>query len=102
MQREEISYNHTENADALALTALFERLATTQQHRDRIEYLLRFDRLGIVKELLQLERDFAQGRLLEPALLLPILEKVRTNSDLVNVAHQRAAGIIAILQSGTD
>ena len=99
--REEISYNHTENADALALTALFERLSTTQQHRDRIEYLLRFDRLGIVKELLQLEIDLDQDRLLDPALLLPVLEKVRTNSSLVNVAHQRAAGIIAKVQTGT-
>jgi hypothetical protein len=97
--REEVSYNHTENEDALALTKLFERLAATQQHRDRIEYLLRFDKLGIVKELLQLEIDFDEGRLLEAELLLPALEKVRGNSDLVNVAHQRAAGIIRKIQS---
>jgi hypothetical protein len=100
--RGEVSYNHTENADALALTALFERLAATQQHFDRLEYLLRFDRLGIVKELLQLEIDLDQGRLLEPALLLPVLEKVRANRSLVNVAQQRAAGIIAKLQSGAQ
>ena len=99
--REEVDYNHTENADALALTALFEKLSTTQQHRDRIEYLHRFDKLGIVKELLQLEMDFDQDRLLEPVLLLPALEKVRTNSSLVNVAQQRAAGIIMKIQSST-
>ncbi|MBI2818916.1 MAG: hypothetical protein HYX73_02965 [Acidobacteria bacterium] len=98
--RGEVFFNHTENADALALTALFERLSTTQQHRVRIEYLLRFDKLGIVKELLQLEMDLDRGRLLEPALLLPLLERVQTNRALVKVAQQRAAGIIAKLQSG--
>ncbi|HWP84751.1 MAG TPA: hypothetical protein VNN17_06145 [Terriglobia bacterium] len=95
----EAAYNHTENPDAVALTTLFERLSATQQHRDHIEYLLRFDRLGMVKELLQLEMDLEQGRLLEAALLLPVLEKVRDNRDLVNVAQQRAAGIIAKIQA---
>ncbi|MBI4478900.1 MAG: hypothetical protein HY651_02655 [Acidobacteria bacterium] len=98
-ERNQVSYNHTENPDAVALASLFERLSTTQQHADRITYLLRFDRLGIVKELLQVEMDLDQGRLLEPALLLPILEKVRSNNALVNVAHERAAGIIGKLQA---
>ena len=98
-ERAEVSYNHSENADALALTILFERLSQTQQHRDRLEYLLRFDRLGVVKELLQLERDLDQGRLLDPSLLLPILEKLRANKALVNVAHDRASGIIAKVES---
>jgi hypothetical protein len=97
--RGEVSYNHTEDADALALADLFERLANTEQHRDRIEYLRRFDRLGMVKELLQLEIDLDQGRLLEPGLLLPLLEKVQTDQELVNVAHERAAGIIAKLEA---
>lgn len=100
VDRGEVSYNHTENAAALALTNLFEKLANTQQHRGRIEYLLRFDRLGIVKELLQVEIDLDQGRMLEPGLLLPILEKVQGNPALVNVAHERAAGIVAKLQAG--
>ena len=43
--------------------------------------------------------DFDQDRLLEPVLLLPALEKVRTNSSLVNLAQQRAAGIIKKIQS---
>jgi hypothetical protein len=98
-ERSAASFNHTENPDALALTSLFERLSNTQLHRDRLEYLLRFDRLGIVKELLQLEMDFDQGRLLEAALLIPVLEKIQANRSLVNVAHARAAGIVAKIQA---
>jgi len=97
--RADVSFNHTENPDALALTSLFERLSQTQQHLQRLEYLLRFDRLGIVKELLLLEMNLDQGRLFEPTLLLPVLEKIQSNKALVNVAHARASQIIGKLQA---
>jgi len=96
----EVSYNHTELPEAVALTSWFERLSATQQHMDRIEYLLRFDRLGIVKELLQMEVDLNQDRLLEPTLLLPALNKLLANKSLVNVAHDRAALIVEKINAG--
>jgi hypothetical protein len=98
-ERNAVSFNHTESADALTLTSLFERLSNTQQHRDRLEYLLRFDRLGVTKELLQLEIDLNQDRLLEPSLLLPVLEKIQRDRSLVNVAHARAAQVVAKIRS---
>jgi hypothetical protein len=98
-ERTAASFNHTENTDALALASLFERLSQTRQHLDKLEYLLRFDRLGIVKELLQVEIDLNQDRLLEPALLLPVLEKIQGNRSLVNVAQGRAAQIVARLRT---
>lgn len=98
--RHEVSYNHTELPEAIALTSWFERLSATQQHIDRIEYLLRFDRLGIVKELLQVEMDLNQNRLLEPALLLPALNKLLASKSLVNVAHDRAALIVEKINAG--
>jgi len=93
-----VSFNHTEVPEALQLMGMFEKLSSTQQHRDRLEYLLRFDKLGIVKELLAVEIDLDGGRLLEPSLLLPILDRIQNNRSLVNVAQQRAATIIAKIQ----
>jgi hypothetical protein len=98
-EHQSVTFNHTENSDGLALLALFEKLSSTQRHRDHVEYLLRFDRLGIVKELLQLEVDLDDNQLLEPMLLLPVLEKVKTNRALVNVAQGRAATIIAKIEA---
>lgn len=97
--RTEAVYNHTELAQATELTSWFEKLSTTQGHVDRIEYLLRFDRLGIVKELLQTEMDLNNDRLLQPALLIPALRKVLASKSLVNVAHDRASGILARLSA---
>jgi hypothetical protein len=101
-ERYETSFNHTDLPDAVALTTLFEQLSQTLLHLDRLEYLLQFDRLGIVKELLQLESNLAQGRLLEPALLLPSLERIKNDASLVNVAQSRAAGILSKLQSASQ
>lgn len=98
-ERHEADFNHTELPAALELTNWFERLATTQRHADRLEYLLRFDRLGIVKELLQTEVDLNSDRLLEPKLLLPVLNKVLANKSLVNVAHDRARQLVSRLST---
>lgn len=95
------SFNHTEVPDALALMAVFERLSTTQQHSLRLQNLIRFDRLGIVKALLQLEVDLDQGRLLEPALLVPMLEQIQKDRALVQVAQGRAAQILAKIQAAS-
>ncbi|MBI4464904.1 MAG: hypothetical protein HY647_09395 [Acidobacteria bacterium] len=96
----EVRFNHTEVREALELVEIFERISQTQQHAFRLQHLLRFDRLGIVKELLNLEMSLDQGRLAEPALLLPLLEKIRKDRSLVNVAQSRAAQVIAKIQSG--
>src|SRR3989338_4527363 len=95
------SYNHTEVPEALALTALFERISQTQQYALRLQNLIRFDRLGIVKALLQLEIDLDQGRLLDPVQLVPLLEQIRRDRALVQVAQGRAAQILAKIQAAS-
>ena len=95
------SYNHTEVPEALALTALFERISQTQQYALRLQNLIRFDRLGIVKALLQLEIDLDQGRLLAPDQLVPLLEQIRRDRALVQVAQGRAAQILAKIQAAS-
>lgn len=95
----EVRFNHTEVPEALELVGIFERISQTQQHLLRLQYLLRFDRLGIVKELLNLEMNLDQGRLAEPALLLPLLEKIQKERAVMQVAHSRAAQIAAKIQT---
>ncbi len=99
-QSNETAFNHTEIPEALVLSALFERISQTEQHFLRLEYLVRFDRLGVMKELLHLESNLNHGRLLGAEHLIPLLEKIRKDRALVHVAQARAAQIIAKIQSG--
>ena len=98
--RNEAMFNHTEVPEALALTTLFERISQTEQHFLRLEYLVRYDRLGVVKELLHLESNLNHGRLLGASHLIPLLEQIRKDRALVHVAQARAAQIIAKIRSG--
>jgi len=93
------SFNHTEVPEALALLGLFERISQTQQHALRLQYLIQFDRLGIVKALLQLETDLDHGRLVGPALLVPVLEQIVRDRAVVQLAKGRAAQILGKIQS---
>lgn len=93
------SFNHTEVPEALALLGLFERVAQTQQHALRLEYLMQFDRLGLVKALLQLEIDLDQGQLVGPAQLVPVLEQVLKDRAVAQLAKGRAAQILGKMQA---
>ena len=93
------SFNHTEIPEAVALLELFERISTTQQHLIRLEYLAQFDRLGVVRALLQLEIDFNRGRLIGSGQLVPVLERIRNDRAIVQIAQSRAAQILAKIQA---
>lgn len=93
------SFNHTEVPEALKLLGLFEGISATEQHLLRLEYLVQFDRLGVVKALLQLEIDLDAGRLVGPGQLIPMLEKIRNNRDIAQIATGRAAQIIGKIQA---
>ncbi|MBI2815420.1 MAG: hypothetical protein HYX72_00625 [Acidobacteria bacterium] len=99
-ERHESVFNHTELPEALALTAIFERISSTEQHLIRLENLVRFDRLGIMKELLQVEMAVDQNRLLGTGQLVPILEKIRNNRSVANIAKERAVQILGKIQAG--
>ena len=94
------SFNHTEVPEALELLGLFERISATQQHEIRLEYLVRFDRLGVVKALLQLEIDLDAGRLVGPDQLVPMLERIRNDRAIAQIATGRAAQILGKIQAG--
>ena len=93
------SFNHTEVPEALELLGLFERISATQQHALRLEYMVRFDRLGVVKALLQLEIDLDNGRLVGAGQLVPMLERIRNDRAIAQIAKGRAAQILGKIQA---
>ena len=93
------SFNHTEVPEALQLLGLFERISATQQYAIRLEYLVQFDRLGVVKALLQLEIDLDNGRLIGAGQLVPMLERIRTDRAIAQIAQGRAVQILGKIQA---
>ncbi len=98
----EASFNHTEIPEAVELASMFEKISQTNEHLLRLKNMIRFDRLGVVKELLRIEADLDAGRLLGAGQLLPILEQIQKDRSLVNVAKERAVQILGKIQTGKD
>ena len=95
----ESSFNHSEIPEALALTALFEKISQTEQHLLKLQYLIRHDRLGVAAELLRTEIALDQNRLIGAAQLAPVLEQIQNDRSLVRVAQARASQILSKIKS---
>jgi hypothetical protein len=86
----EASFNYTLNAQANQLMHIFEGLATQQDDLTTLERRVKYDRLGVNDELLQLEKDLDEDLLPEPEHLLPALDQIGLDSRIVDIARRRA------------
>ena len=92
--RGEAVFDYTEVPAARELASWFVRLAETQQHLQTLERLYRFDRLGVDQALVSLASAFERDRIVAPALLEPILNKIAEQDRIVHVARARARGML--------
>lgn len=93
------TYNFTTNPDASALTDIFEKISETGEHASRLRQLLRYDHLGLVKELNGITRDWDQHELLEPQMLQPTLESIAANEALLDIARKRADSLLVAMRT---
>jgi len=101
-RRSETSFNYSENTDAMALVALFEKISASQQHLINLERLVRFDRLGIMKELYQIEAALDRNELIEAAQFIPVLEEIAGNSSYLHIAQLRARSMLQRIRTPSD
>jgi hypothetical protein len=97
--KKEVTFNYSEKPDAQELLSLFEHLSNTQQAALDLERIMRFDKLGLMKYLLQIEIMYDHKDLAEPELLVPVLERISLNKSFVNIARDRARILLAKIQT---
>jgi hypothetical protein len=90
----EASFNYTTNPAATQLQMIFEGLGRQQEHLRTLLHRMRYDRLGVNNALLSFETDLDRKILPEPERLLPALEQLAADSRYVDIARQRARGLI--------
>lgn len=93
-QGSEVTFNYTVNPTAQQLMQIFEGLGRQQEHVQLLEHRMRFDRLGVNDELLQIEIDLNRKFLPEPERLIPILESVANDTRVMEIARQRARSLV--------
>ena len=98
-QSGEVTFNYTVNPTAQQLMQIFEGLGRQQEHVQVLQHRMRFDRLGVNDELLQIEIDLNRKFLPEPERLIPILEGVANDTRVVDIARQRARALVERLRT---
>jgi hypothetical protein len=91
-------FNYSENQSIQELNHIFQGISTTLQHGRKLQFLRRFDRLGLEAELKGAEQNAESHNLAELQLIAPLLQSIANDPAILNIARQRAKRLLA--QSG--
>jgi hypothetical protein len=97
----ETKFNYTLNRNASQLEMIFEGLAQQQEDSLKLDEKLRYDHLGINDALREFESDLDRHLLPEPQRFLPVLDRIAGDSQLVDIARQRARAIAERIRAST-
>lgn len=97
-QENKVEFNYTRNKRADELLSVFEGIADVEQHIGILEYSSRYDVLGLPSALTRVEIDLNNKELVDPQLMVPILEKIAGDSQYLHIAQVRAADILQRIQ----
>ena len=90
----EARFDYSESRDARDLASWFIKLAETQRHMRELERVVRYDRLGVNKAIVNLQQAFERDRIVVPSLLVPILSAIVEQRRIVHVARARAEALL--------
>ncbi len=93
----QVSFNFTVNSEANALLSIFEGLSLEDQYIGQLRNSMRYDPLGLDDVLVRLQRDLEAGLIADPPALAPILHKIASDPNLLDIARDRATTIAASL-----
>jgi len=99
-EKSSTSFNYTENEDAKELQRWFEAIARGRYLYAQLESHLRYDRLGIIPVIRDLERDFNAGQIVDPQQFAPLLQQVVSDPQVARLAQTRAGEMLRRIQGG--
>lgn len=87
-------YNYPDNKDVQMLTATFLAIASTLDEGRKLEYLHRYDRLGLDAETITLQEQAAQGRATELGTIEPVLSSIAADMSVMQRVRLRVAKLL--------
>jgi hypothetical protein len=89
------TYNYSDDERVQALTAIFRGLAETMDEGRRLDYLHRFDRLGLDAELELLSHEVSEGSARELGTIAPSLRSIASDPEVMQRVRTRAGTLLA-------
>ncbi|HKV29176.1 MAG TPA: hypothetical protein VJN90_12970 [Candidatus Acidoferrales bacterium] len=89
----QVTFNYTLNSVANQLLAIFDGLQRQELDLSDMVRTMRYDHLGVNDVMTRVQRDIKAKLLPEPEALLPTLDQLASNEELVDIARQRARSL---------
>ena len=88
-------YNYSENKSVAQLTDIFQAIAFTMDEGRKLDFMHRFDRLGLYSELDVLSQEVNEKRALELGNIAPALKSIVADEELMQRVREHAAKLLA-------
>ena len=88
-------YNYSENKSVTQLTETFQAIAFTMDEGRKLEFMHRYDRLGLYSEMDALIHEVEEKRALEIANITPALTAIVADEALMQRVREKAAKLLA-------
>jgi hypothetical protein len=98
-EKNEVKFNYTQDPSAQSLADWFEKISETAQRHIDLERTVKYDKLGVVDSLLQIQISMDKKRVLAPEQFLPLLDRVANGESYMHTARTRAAELAATIRN---
>lgn len=89
------TYDYSENKAIQEITNILAGTSATIEHGRKLQFLHRFDKLGLEDELKGMEAAVEGHNLAELQIIRPTLESIAGDNTVLNIARQRAKRLLA-------
>jgi len=88
------TYNYSPIVPVQQVTQLFQNLSVTLEYGRRLQYFHRYQKLALDEELKRMEEMANQNSLQELGAVVPILQRIATDSSVINPVRARAQRMV--------
>jgi len=90
------TYNYSENKNVTQLTETFQAIAFTMDEGRKLDFMHRYDRLGLYSEMDVLKRELEAKRALELVNISPSLTSIANDEALMERVRERAVALLNV------
>lgn len=87
----DVKFNYTQDPSGQQLYDWFEKISESTQRYLGLERAVKYEKLGVNQELLNLQAAVERGRVVAFDMYLPLLDRVIKNDTYMHMARERAA-----------
>jgi hypothetical protein len=93
-QNSKTTLNYSDNPQMNQLIDIFQKMSITFETSRKLDYDIRFDKLGLERDLKAMEELNKNHGLMELQVISPTLEKIANDATVMNISRQRARRLL--------